>query len=97
MTNLINRACHLCSFSVATLLFWGRPYLWCTRVRHDIFAQYNDFLLFVLQLEMFHRHQKSVQANTDEVILRQEVGKRGGRDREKRFKNVNPTVSFLAR
>ena len=39
-----------------------------------------------------------MQAKTDEVRLRQEVGKQGGRDREKqRYKNVNANVSFLAR
>ena len=37
LTNLTEtfRACHLCTFNVAAILFRGHPYIWRTTVRHD--------------------------------------------------------------
>ena len=38
LTNLTHtfRACHLCTFNVPAITFWGHPYIWRTTIWHDI-------------------------------------------------------------
>ena len=37
LSNLMQtfRACHLWTFNVAAILFWGHPYIWRTTIHHD--------------------------------------------------------------
>ena len=35
---------HLCTFSVASILFWGHRYTWCTTVCHDMYGDWDILL-----------------------------------------------------